>query len=120
LKLVLDYDALETQGTPANLVLDTLRGRAGWYDPALLEALPAALGRVPGGATVLEIRLRDVRVGMTFAEDVTAKTGMLLIARGQEVTPSLLERVRNFSEKIGVVEPIRVVVGQAARRGLSR
>jgi response regulator RpfG family c-di-GMP phosphodiesterase len=114
LKLVLDYDTLETQGMTPALALDTLRGRQGWYDAALLEALPAALGRTAGGATVLEVRLRDVRVGMVFAEQVVAKNGMLLIARGQEVTPSLLERIHNFSEKVGVVEPIRVVVAETA------
>jgi response regulator RpfG family c-di-GMP phosphodiesterase len=114
LKIVLDYDALETQGTPAALTIDTLRGRAGWYDPVLLAVLPAALGRAAGGASVLEVGLRDVRVGMVFAEDVMAKNGMLLIARGQKVTSSLLERVRNFSEKIGIVEPIRVIVGESA------
>jgi len=110
LKIVLDYDALETQGTPPTLILDILRGRTGWYDPALLEALPAALGRVASGVTVSEVRLRDLRVGMILAEDLMAKNGILLIARGQAVRSSFLERIRNFSERIGVVEPVRVIV----------
>ncbi len=42
--------------------------------------------------------------------------GLLLIARGQEVTPGLLERVRNFSSELGIHEPIRMVVRQLAQQ----
>jgi hypothetical protein len=31
---------------------------------------------------------------------------MLLVARGQRVTAQLLERLRNFNLRVGVVEPI--------------
>jgi response regulator RpfG family c-di-GMP phosphodiesterase len=111
LKVVVDFDALETQAVPFDIALDTLCGRKGWYDPELLGALAAVLGGA-GGSTVREMRLRDVRPGMTFAEDVLAKTGVLLIARGQEVTLGLLERIKNFSENIGVREPVRMIIGQ--------
>jgi hypothetical protein len=46
---------------------------------------------------------------MLFGEDVKSAKGLLLIARGQEVTPSLLERVRNFSSELGIREPIRMI-----------
>jgi response regulator RpfG family c-di-GMP phosphodiesterase len=114
LKVVLDFDALETQAVAFDIALDTLRGRKGWYDPDLVQALASAVGRGAGGSTVREMRLRDVRPGMTFAEDVLAKTGVLLIARGQEVTLGLLERIKNFSEKIGVREPVRMIIGAVA------
>lgn len=111
LKVVLDYDALETQSIPAGEAIDTLRGRAGWYDPDLLQTFAEILGHVESDAKVHEMRLREVRAGMTFAEDVTSKAGVLLIARGQEVTQGLLDRIRNFSESIGVREPVRMITG---------
>jgi hypothetical protein len=46
---------------------------------------------------------------MFFGEDVKSAKGLLLIARGQEVTPSLLERIRNFSSELGIREPIRMI-----------
>ena len=114
LRIVLDWDALEAQGVGAGVALQTLRSRQGWYDPELLQILAEVLGASAGEVEVREMFLREVQRGMVFAEDVTTRTGVVLIARGQEVTASLVERVRNFSEKIGVREPVRVVVGAAA------
>jgi hypothetical protein len=33
-----------------------------------------------------------------------------LLAKGQEVTPSVLGRLKAFASKTGIVEPIRVLV----------
>jgi HD-GYP domain-containing protein (c-di-GMP phosphodiesterase class II) len=116
LKIVFDYDALEAQGLAPEVALQTLRGRAGWYDPALLDALAAVLGAAGTTGQVREVRLRDVRPGMVFAADVTTRTGMLLIARGQEVTAGMLERIRNFSEHLGVKEPVLMTIPAAPGR----
>jgi hypothetical protein len=43
-----------------------------------------------------EIPTGDLRVGMVLAEEVKAPNGLLLVARGHEVSARLLERVRNF------------------------
>jgi hypothetical protein len=55
------------------------------------------------------LTLRDIVAGMLFGEDVKSAKGLLLIARGQEVTPSLLERVRNFWSELGIRERIRMI-----------
>jgi hypothetical protein len=55
---------------------------------------------------IKELSLRDVKSGMLLAADVEAASGMLLVARGQRVTAQLLERLRNFALRVGVVEPI--------------
>ena len=39
LKLVSDWDTLESSGMERGLALETLQGRRGRYDPRLLEAL---------------------------------------------------------------------------------
>jgi response regulator RpfG family c-di-GMP phosphodiesterase len=114
LKVVLDYDALESRGITGREALDTLRGRTGWYDPGMLQAFAEMLGHANQAGKVVEARLRDLRIGMIFAEDLTSRTGMLLIARGQEVTPSLLNRIRNFSESVGPREPVRMLASREA------
>jgi response regulator RpfG family c-di-GMP phosphodiesterase len=114
LKVVLDFDLLEAQGLSAELALDTMRGREGWYDPTVLEALVDSLGSAGAGAEVRELALKNVRRGMTFAEDVTTRGGLLLIARGQEVTEGLIERIHNFSPTLGVREPVRVFMPKPA------
>jgi hypothetical protein len=117
LKIVLDLDTLEAQGTATGLAFDTLRGRAGCYDPALLEAFAETLANAAPAVEVRELRLREVSAGMVFGEDVTTASGLLLIARGQEVTAGLLGRIHNFSRTLGVREPIRMILAVDVRPG---
>jgi response regulator RpfG family c-di-GMP phosphodiesterase len=103
LRLAVDYDRLEAGGASSAAALGTLAAREGVYDPALLEALKAAVG---GRAQeVRELPLAGVRPGMVLAEDVRAQNGMLLVARGHNLTQSLLDRLKNLQ----VREPVRVV-----------
>jgi len=109
LKIVLDYDLLETQGLDTQLALDTMRGRAGWYDPDLLDAFGELRGSFAQGTVVKELRLRQLEPGQTFADDVRSRAGALLVPRGYEVTPELLERLSYLKDGYAQ-EPVRVVV----------
>jgi len=111
LRVVLDADELESQGLPFSQILNTLRARKDRYNPDVLSAL-AALRCEPVKASVSAVKFSEVREGMTFIEDVLAKNGMLLVARGQEVTSGLLVRLNNFSTSLGLCEPLRVKLTQ--------
>jgi hypothetical protein len=106
LRIALDYDAVESQEVPAEKAFEILSARNGIYDPAILEAFARLHGR---DRKVHALMLQEIVAGMLFGEDVKSSKGLLLIARGQEVTPSLLERVRNFSFELGIREPIRMI-----------
>ncbi|HUD33218.1 MAG TPA: response regulator [Variovorax sp.] len=98
LRLAIDHDILESadNGTPFDAVLRTLRGRVGTYAPALLDALEA----VRGAETAPEIQhltMRELCVGMVFAEDVKTPGGVLLVARGYQITARVLDRIHDFS-----------------------
>jgi hypothetical protein len=100
------------------MAINTLRGRSGWYDPAVL----AAFERVQGGAVHVQIRelgLADLRPGMVFVQDVRTVGGTVLIARGQEATAGLLERLRNVALNTRVKAPIRVVLPAGAGDALA-
>jgi len=114
LKAVLDLDSLQAQGMSTQAALDTMSQRRGWYDESILQALAEIHGSVSPQLIETELSLWSLQAGMIFAEDVTTPTGLLLVARGQEVTPSLLERIKNFSLRIGVKEPIRMLVKRPA------
>ena len=109
LKVVLDFDFLESKGLSKSDVLKELERREGWYDPRVVSALKAIWGAkkkyVIKGMSVARLRAQ-----MIFAEDVKTLAGQLLISRGQEVTLALKERLNNFAATAGVKEPIRVFV----------
>lgn len=111
LRVALDFDALLAAGNSPGFAVKALAAREGRYDPELLAALVELHG---GGAgeEVREVGLSALRLGMVFAEDVRLTTGALLLARGNEVTPGLLERVK-FWRQGSVREPVRVTLKAA-------
>lgn len=107
LRVVLDFDRLRSGGHDSAASLSRLFARSGAYDPAILSDLGKVLG-AEQAPDILELRLQDVRLGMVFVDDVRTEDGTLLVARGQEVTPSVLSRVANFWSDLQLGSPVRV------------
>lgn len=107
LRAAVDLDALDALGFPPADALEALRSGSGRYDPDVVAALETV--RNSGGSLreVQEIPLAALRVGMVIAADVRLATGALFVARGYEVTTSLLERIRNLRSG-AVTAPVRV------------
>jgi response regulator RpfG family c-di-GMP phosphodiesterase len=114
LRLVTDLDAIESRGSSFASAVETLRSRAGAYDPSILDAL-AGLHGSAHHTEVRQVCLDGIRPGMVLSRDVKTRNGLLLCARGQEVTASLLQRLRNFSVLPGIQEPLRVAVSEHRR-----
>jgi len=116
LRAAVDFDALESQGggSPA-LAIDTMRGRGERYEPRIVDALAELRGADTGvHLAIREVTLAVLCAGMVFVDDVKLHNGMLLVARGFEVTAGFLERVRNLKPG-SVKEPFRVVLKAAEK-----
>jgi hypothetical protein len=87
-----------------------MRARKGWYDPALLAPFSEVATRAVSHVECRHVVVRELRQGMILRENIFTKNGMLLVPKGNEVTPALIERIANFSRKMGVREPISVTV----------
>ncbi len=109
LKAVLDFDMLETAGNSKSSALDQLKQRSGWYDPRVLTALKAVVA-TEAEYLVRSVNLQELEVNMILAEDVKTVRGILLIAKGHEVSRPLLERLTNIAKTSGIQEPIQVLV----------
>ena len=111
LKLLLDFDVLESGKMQRIEALATLRNRPGWYDPRVFAALELLLG-APVEENTSSVSLEELKPGMATVDDVRSESGVLVLARGQDITEPLLERLRHFaeSESDPIQEPIRVIV----------
>lgn len=108
LRIVRDYEAFHSAGWAPGRALQAMAARPGAYDPQLLEAFGAGLVAVERRELV-DVAVGDLHPGMVLAADVLTGAGVKLIPQGHEVSPSLLERIRNFSAMAsGVREPIKV------------
>jgi hypothetical protein len=109
LAVACDFEELIARGIAVALALDTLRGRKGRYDPAVLEALAALRGTTTARVEVRELPISALRVGMLCAEDVKLRNGTLVVGHGFEITASFIERIRNFAPG-SVKESVRVIL----------
>jgi CheY-like chemotaxis protein len=102
----MDFDALESDGLASGEAVGIIAGREGRYLPQVVEVLTELVGK-DRGREVRELALSQLKPAMVFAEDVRTQGGMLLIARGHEVTQVIIDRLLNYPPRT-VREPMRV------------
>ncbi len=110
LRVSLAFDRLLSTGSERHEALLALGRNPVEYNAQMV----AALGdfRTSRGPTELRpVDVRDLRTGMILNENLRSTTGMLLAAKGHEVSPALLKTVRNFVESGTVNGTILVTVG---------
>lgn len=96
LRVALDYDYLEAEGHERDLILATLRGREGQYDPVILGALESLFAKARSRYLVQEVSVRKLDLGMRLAEDLRLERGFLVAPRGTDVDAHLIQVVRNY------------------------
>jgi len=109
LKVALDFDALVSGGITNDLALAEMQDRRNWYDPGVLAALQQVL-QITTTHVLRQVTLHELRDGVILADDVRAINGTRLCAMGQEVTPPIRARLRNYAVNIGIQGPIRIFV----------
>jgi CheY-like chemotaxis protein len=100
LKLVLQWDELESQGLSQQEAFTRLASQPGAYDAEMLESLkkmPTVAGTHSAASSTV---LRDLKPGMVLAEDLLRKNGVVILPRGFEIDSSLLEHIQTFSNDI--------------------
>lgn len=106
LQVVLEFDALVTRGLAPQAAVTALGRRPDPY------GMVAALGTLASGPDNLRRRtvtVRELCTGMILDEDVCTQSGVLVLAKGHEVTDALLYRLRGFAQRVALIEPFRVV-----------
>ncbi|MFQ5738922.1 MAG: HD domain-containing phosphohydrolase [Acidobacteriota bacterium] len=109
LKVALDLAALESAGFSRSQSLRQMKRREGWYDPAILRTLEV-VSKGESNEVNHFVRVGELKPGMILGEDVFSKTKLLLVCHGTEVSPALIQPLRNVNLTVGIKEPISVVV----------
>ena len=114
LKIALDYDAAKWGGFADIDAMTELGGHPEWYDPDVFAALQEVVG-VEESLERRQVLLKELVPGMSLVADVITSEGMVVVAKGQEVSTSLCERLRNFARHRKLIEPIPVLVRSPSR-----
>lgn len=115
LKVLSDLQDLLERQTPRDQALRILQQRKGRYDPRVLDAafrcFDAYLPELSPPATHRRpVRVSDLKPGLVLLSDVETKDGLLILPAGNQLTPVMLEKIRNFAKLCGIGEPIWVQV----------
>ncbi len=109
LKAILDFDTWESSGMNPTQALARMQKDAYRYDPEVLKALRRIMS-VETPSQVRDLKATQLTDGMILAEDAKTKTGLLVVARGQETSSSVREFLMNFHRSGTLIEPLRVVI----------
>lgn len=110
LKVSLAFDRLLSTGSERQEALLALSRNPVEYNAQMVAAL--ADFRLSRGPTELRpIDVRDLRPGMILSGDLRSTTGMLIAAKGHEVSQALVKTVRNFVENGTINGTVLVTVG---------
>ena len=109
LKVALDFDSLNSQGLDHQEILSALKKRDGWYDQEVINALEKTLG-IGAKYELRYLKVGQLRNGMIIVEDILTLEGRLLVGRGLEVSPALLEKLKNVGRVSTIKEPVKVLV----------
>jgi response regulator RpfG family c-di-GMP phosphodiesterase len=107
LKIAIDFDTLLHRGMRRSQIVHQFQAQPGGYNPELIKIL-AQLKIEDEKERILSLDLQDISVGMIVERDIKASNGVLIAPKGQEVTWSLLQGLKNFSRQVGIREPILV------------
>jgi response regulator RpfG family c-di-GMP phosphodiesterase len=94
LSVAVAYDRLLSQGDTVQHALQKLRARAHIFDPTIVGLLEDL-----APDTTADVRtwpIADLQRGMILQEEIRTQAGVLVVAKGQEVTHPLTIRLRNF------------------------
>jgi response regulator RpfG family c-di-GMP phosphodiesterase len=113
LKVARDFDEQVTRGAESDAVLGAMK-RNRDYNPDFVAALREVHVEESQRAVRL-VGLAQLRTRMIMYADVRARNGLLLLAKGQEVTDSAIARLKSFAQTTGIVEPLRIIAYGAAQ-----
>lgn len=110
---VIAVDRALARGAPASEAVAELERSAGGQLP---DALAQALANPPDmtrDVIVRELSIRELASGMTLDQDILGINGTLLLSRGHELGPALLERLRIYARRGTIHDRVRVRIGQS-------
>ena len=84
-----------------------ISGRNQWYHPDVAAAL-RNVKKITDVQAIHCLNVNELYDGAVLADDVRSITGTLLCTRGQEVTPSMRARLRNYFANVGIHKQIKI------------
>jgi response regulator RpfG family c-di-GMP phosphodiesterase len=111
LAVTLAFDSRVRQGNSRTEAACALGRRYSDLDPRIMMAL-VEVEPEDHEKKVRTCRIEEISPGMIIDQDIRTEAGLLIIARNQDVTPSVILKLKNYYEKGVIIGDLRVSVPQ--------
>jgi response regulator RpfG family c-di-GMP phosphodiesterase len=111
LRVLIDLETITEGQVSQSEAFELMRRWSGRYDARVLEAIASvfALQDPAGGAAAARpVTGRELQVGDILHSDLQTRDGNLILAAGSAISLVILEKIRNFSQLMGLKEPIYI------------
>jgi hypothetical protein len=102
LKLCVAFDHLRIKLSSDTAAIAHLGSRKAEFERELVDALNGVKA-VGGGMESRKVPTLKLATGMVLDQDIRNKEGMLMVAKGQEITSAVLIKLENFA-KAGLID----------------
>jgi response regulator RpfG family c-di-GMP phosphodiesterase len=119
LRLTLAFDELHCKGVSRAQAIHTLSLEYKHLDPHIISAL-AEFEPDAGEKNIQSCPINELSVGMIVMQEVRTHSGLLIVAKGQEVTSPLIVKLRNFYEKGAIDGRASVSLSKGVAAGAAR
>ena len=109
LKVVADFDALDSSTSDSIKTFDVMRQHTNRYDPTVLAAFEKVLASA-SAMTVNTVEISQLTDAMVLAADVVTSENVLLIAKGQETTLTARRHLQQYRANGLIEDRIHVFV----------
>jgi response regulator RpfG family c-di-GMP phosphodiesterase len=112
LRVTADYLNLLATKRESRLAVAEMENRTAWYDLQVIRSLVRVLRNLEpeeAETQILELSLKDLRLGHRLGCDIQTAAGLLLVPAGTRLGLTHLEKLRNFARLGDIREPITVV-----------
>jgi response regulator RpfG family c-di-GMP phosphodiesterase len=106
------FDALTQSGLSSADAVGIMRAQRQRFDQQVVNALGELHAAADDRKEIIGVPVGNLLAGMVLAEDLMTRAGVLLVARGIEVTSTFLERLRNYKPG-SLQDAVRVVAAGA-------
>jgi len=109
LRVVLDFDLINSQDINPLKTVEKLNENKGHYDVTVMTSLEKViLGE--NKKEIKTVKIFQLDQTMIAAEDIATTNGMKIAGKGQEMTLTIIERIKNINRTVKVIEPIKVII----------
>ena len=109
LRLAVAFDNLRLKGASESEAVEKLRLRPNEFESALVESL-ANMKSEDSSMHLRKVQTTKLQVGMVLQQEIRNRSGMLVVAKGQEISHAVLIKLANFASAGAIDREVMALV----------